>query len=199
MNHRPFTLIRADEPVDVADTEAASERPNKEYVTNAAGQPEFASVILTMDHMTDSDPFHVHQKVLYGTETADAALASIVQNYYKDANLSGSGLLVDAMIRLRDNPVGVVVAYVVPARFTDRFGGSIVQAVMSTRTLNALTASPEIGRGSSLVAMDRLVAMLYKAIPQVKGPNDSTIVAPLTVLEFDFTPQRRVPVDTEQE
>lgn len=137
------------------------EMPSLAYSRNARGVPEFASVVITLDHLFNSDPLHVKQKMVYSTETAEEALASLF-DYYGETSLLGLKSTRQILNELDSDPTHSIAIYLVPANMRDRKGGMIVQTVCSTAALHRLTNHPAFGDGSSLVAIDALTGFLAR-------------------------------------
>lgn len=134
--------------------------PSSAYPHNNRNQPEFASVILTLDHLIDSSGFHVHQKAVYSTETARQALTSLMKNYYPSLGASAPVLddaTFEVMKSLDEDPMNAIALYFVPVPIRDRRGGVIAQVILSNVCLQNLVAAPAFGNGSALLAMNALV------------------------------------------
>lgn len=132
--------------------------PHEAYPRNNRNQPEFGSVVITLDHLLDSDDFHVKQKVTYSTEQAHQALHSLF-HYYKDPrqDITNSEATFEVMLALRNNPDTSMALYFVPAETRDRKGGLIVQVVASMLALQRCVNAKSMGDGSALLGMNALV------------------------------------------
>lgn len=153
-----LSILKAARPY-VAPVQALEGEADPRYPRNNRNQPEFGSVILTLDHLLDNSSFHVHQKCVYSTETPAEALMSLMHDYYP--NLGGPKLAMDAatfeiLKQLDSNPSEAIALYFVPV-VVDRMGGSIVQVILGLTALQRLVAHPAFGNGSSLLAMNSLV------------------------------------------
>lgn len=159
----------------VAPVQAVEGEVDPRYPRNNRNQPEFGSVLLTLDHMVDSDGFHVHQKCVYSTETPSEALMSLMHDYYPKhggpaLNLDKSTF--EILKQMDASPEEAIALYFVPV-VTDRTGGTIVQVILSLLALQRLVAHPAYGNGSSLMAMNNLVtavmAIAARTAQQVGG------------------------------
>lgn len=143
--------------------EFPDEQPSDLYPKNIKAQPEFGSVLLTLDHLLtqNASRFHVHQKCVYSTETAAEALVSLIGTYYPKAQGLGPQMVdpstMEAVNELKKDPDNTVALYMVPREVSDRFGGPIVQVVASLIALQNLVAAPAWGDGSALLGMNALV------------------------------------------
>lgn len=188
-----FSLIktvpqRTDRYFGTKDAEAtaveqAFPTPDPRYVFNNKGQPIFASVLLTLDHLLDSDPLHVHQKCVYSTQMPDEALVALMKDYYQDSNLLTEPGTLDAILKLRASPDNCFALYFVPVTTTDRRGGMIAQVVMSTIALHRLMTHPAFGDGSDLLAIDRLVHACSTLAAKASQMNNGKL-PPLLVMEL---------------
>lgn len=133
--------------------------PDARYPRNAKGQPEFGSVILTLDHLVESSDIHYHQKAVYSTETAAEALLSLMHDYYPKLGapaLSMDKATFEILKQLDDSPDDSIALFFVPV-VRDRTGGLIVQVILSQIALQRLVTHPAYGNGSALLAMNELV------------------------------------------
>lgn len=167
--------------------------PHPDYPVNAMGQPEFASVILTMDHMLERDSFHCSQKAVYSTERPDEALVSLF-DYYREEELIRRSITREILLDLRNEPNATMAAYVVPAwkvaalaaerldlnivannpGAVQKAENNIVQVILSQQLLSRLTHHKDFGNGSSLMAMNNLVNFLGD---NLAGMPESRLVA----------------------
>lgn len=166
--------------------------PDPRYPRNNRNQPEFASVLLTLDHLMDASTLHVHQKCVYSTETAAEALLSLMHDYYP--SLGGPALSMDIstfeiLKQLDEDPINSIALFFVPV-VKDRKGGMIVQVILSVVALQNLVAHPAFGNGSSLLAMNALVdAVSNLALKTVQQTGQ---VPPLLLLQLQDQAADRV-------
>lgn len=133
--------------------------PDPRYPRNNRNQPEFGSVLLTLDHLLDSSDFHVKQKAVYSTETAAESLMSLMNEYYPSLGAplpNFDAATFEILKQLDESPLDSIALWFVPV-VKDRMGGMIVQVVLSNAALQRLVTHPAFGNGSSLLAMNALV------------------------------------------
>lgn len=145
--------------VDAAYKQGLQDRPQapedvKVNYLNANGDPEFASIHLTLDHMTGSG----HQKVVLDMGTAEDTLYELFDYYGERQRIMALPSTLNQIVEARLNPERGIFLYVVPSELaTDRFGGLIVQAVMSTVAWVELIKHPDYGNGSEWRTINKLV------------------------------------------
>jgi hypothetical protein len=137
------------------------ETPNADLPQNAAGEPEFASLILTIDHLTLRPGRHIHQKLVLSTQTAIAALSALADYYgqHDQVKHSEDFLEIVAASGRASDPVFV---YTTPEN---------VQIITSTPTWDGLVQSPAFGRTSSLVASQKLLELVAKVSAEAAERN----------------------------
>lgn len=133
--------------------------PDARYPRNNRGQVEFASVLLTLDHLLDSDPLHANQKAVYSTRTPAEMLIHLMNNVYHDTRdgFTNSPATFEILKQLDTDPDSSIALYFVPATTRDRTGGLIAQVVLSMVCLQRLVTHPKFGDGSACLAMNALV------------------------------------------
>lgn len=155
-----LSLLRAASAAAPVMTQPVQEgEPDARYPRNNRGQPEFAAVLLTLDHLLDSDPFHVNQKSVYTTRNPAEELIHLMNNVYQDnrSNFINSPATFEILKQLETDPDHSIALYFVPSTTRDRTGGMIAQVILSLPALQKLVLHPKFGDGSSLLAMNALV------------------------------------------
>lgn len=188
-----FNLLRGTRPYVAPRPIVNDGEADPRYPRNNRNQPEFGSVLLTLDHLlTNYRDHHVKIKAIYSTETAAESLLSLMHEYYP--KLGAPALAIKDMAtfeilkQLDDDPINSIALYFVPI-VVDRFGGSIAQVVLSQTALQRLVTHPAFGNGSSLVAMDALVgAVTSLAAATVKQTG---VLPELLLLQLQDAPEGR--------
>lgn len=188
-----LNVLHGSRPYVAPVAPASIGEPDPRYPRNNRNQPEFGSVILTLDHLISSSKDHnVHFKAVYSTQTAAEALLSLMHDYYP--SLGAPSLAINNMAtfeilkKLDENPSEAIALYFVPV-VVDRFGGNIVQVVLSPVALQRLTTHPAFGNGSALLAMDALVgAVQTLAAAAVKQTGE---LPPLLLMSLEDKPADR--------
>lgn len=152
---------------------------------------EYQSVVITLDHLLYRKDGHMTTKAVYSTEEAEQALLSLLR-YYGEADLAAVPSTLDIFIRGRSNKQGSVYLYVVPAGPTRSNGeanqGLIVQAVMSTETLQFLISHPYLGSGSFANAVKKLVDQILKTMGDLRDATNGSFPK-LTLLSYSEEPE----------
>lgn len=156
-----LSILKAARPMQQAYVPPAAldGEPDPRYPRNNRNQPEFGSVLLTLDHLVAADDLHVHQKAVYSTQTAAEALMSLMNEYYPSLGAPKPNLdaaTFEILKQLDEDPVNSIALWFVPV-VVDRRGGMIVQVVLSNAALQRLVTHPAFGNGSALLAMNALV------------------------------------------
>lgn len=161
-----FNLLRGTKkfvrPLPIVNDGEADPR----YPRNNRNQPEFGSVLLTLDHLIANDrDHHVRVKAVYSTETAAESLLSLMHDYYPQHGAPALAIkdmaTFEILKQLDDDPEHNIALYFVPV-VVDRTGGCITQVVLSQIALQNLVVHPAYGNGSSLLAMDALVGSVTR-------------------------------------
>jgi len=155
-----FNLLRGTKPYVAPQPIVSDGEADPRYVRNARNQPEFGSVLITLDHLiARGTDHHVRVKVVYSTETAAESLLSLKHGVpslpIKDMSTF------EILKQLDEDPANNIALYFVPV-VVDRQGGNIVQVVLSNIALQNLVVHPAFGAGSSLLAMDALVGAVTR-------------------------------------
>lgn len=148
---------------------------NKDYPRNEADQPEFASIVITVDSVGNNPELgdDVVQKIVLSTQDLISAISANAAYFGEPAllaNPSNARMLVEA--GRRENPVFV---YTTPREGT-------IQIITSTATWDMLVQHPLFGRSSNLLACDKLqglVATVQSDMQQFAGG-----FAPLLLLDL---------------
>lgn len=171
-------------------TLAASALAAALYPTNLDGTPEFGSILLTLDHLTNRADHHVVQKFVLSTELQDETLLALFR-YYKEEHLltraSTIKLLQEAA--KTDYPIYV---YTTPQN---------IQILASTAAWDTLVQSPDGGQGSALLAVDFITSHIARIHGELAERNGGEFV-PLILLSLGFlacepAPATPAPVDPE--
>lgn len=139
--------------------------------TNAAGHPEFASVVLTLDHLLYRDDAHVVQKAVYSTQTAEESLEALF-NYYNENHLRRRPDVVEMIGRGFNNEA--IYVYVLKS--------GVVQAVIGTPALR--TVIDEAGQGSFFLGVDWIIKTVADTAEQLKAQRNGEI-PPVSLLLFE--------------
>lgn len=169
-----------------------------DYPRNGNGDPEFGSVVLTLDHMLYRHPFHVVQKMVFSTQDSEEALLGLMEYYHEDhVKLMPSTL--DLLVRGRGNQEGSIYIYTVPVTNLPPHpghvpsgsvsGAVIVQAVLSTPAFYDLINHPDVGKGSSLLAVNWLVEAIVSFLEAQKVAQGAWPPLSLFQLEHGIRPQ----------
>jgi hypothetical protein len=180
-----LNILSASRPY-VAPVVAVEGEPDPRYPRNARNQPEFGSVLLTLDHLIGSSQDHnVHFKAVYSTQTPAEALLSLMHDYYPAHGAPGLAIkdmaTFEILKQLDDKPESAIALYFVPV-VVDRMGGNIVQVVLSMIALQRLIAHPAYGNGSALLGMDALVGAVGSIAKAATEQTGS--LPPLLLLEL---------------
>lgn len=179
-----LNILKAAQPFVQPVQTATEGEVDPRYPRNNRDQPEFGSVLLTLDHLLDNASFHVHQKVVYSTETPAEALMSLMHDYYPSLGAPAMGFdpaTFEILKQLDINPESNIALYFVPV-VVDRKGGLIVQVVLSLVALQRLVAHPAFGNGSSLLAMNALVGAVASLV--ARSVQQKGTVPPLLLMEL---------------
>lgn len=154
-----LSLLKAATAAPVLTQVIEEGEPDARYPRNNRGQPEFAAVLLTLDHLLDADNFHVNQKAVYTTRNPAEELIHLMNNVYNDqrASFINSPATFEILKQLETDPDHSIALYLVPSTTRDRTGGLIAQVILSMPALQKLVLHPKFGDGSSLLAMNALV------------------------------------------
>lgn len=131
-----------------------------DYPRNAADEPEFASIILTLDAVSNNPQLgdHVVQKFVLSTQDSVEALSNVA-GYFGEPDLlsrpANARLLMEA--GRRTNPVFV---YLTPRAGT-------TQIITSTPTWDMLVQHPSFGRTSALVTSEKMQQVIAQHISNV--------------------------------
>ena len=142
-----------------ADTAAKAQTSQFAYPTTMDGsQPEYGSVIITLDHLSAGRPGnpHVHNKFVFSTEDeVEAALANFA--YYGEATLGMNPIVIKTMGELftKDFPVLV---YNPSANPQQGFMGC-TQIILAMDTFIEAINHPDFGAGSILMTVERISGM----------------------------------------
>lgn len=172
--------------------------PGREYPKNSKGDPEFASVVLTLDHLLFADAHDVVQKFVYSTKDAEGTLLALI-DYYKESQIKLLPSTLDLLVQGRMNPEGSIYLYSVPltnlpatpGRIPSgqpNTGGVIVQVVMSTPAFYDLINHPDVGRGSALLAVNWLVETVTGFLEGLKKAKGAYPPLSLFQLEHGIRP-----------
>jgi len=161
-----FNLLRGTKPYVAPQPIVSDGEADPRYVRNARNQPEFGSVLITLDHLiARGTDHHVRVKVVYSTETAAESLLSLMHDYYPQHGAPSLPIkdmsTFEILKQLDEDPANNIALYFVPV-VVDRQGGNIVQVVLSNIALQNLVVHPAFGAGSSLLAMDALVGAVTR-------------------------------------
>lgn len=161
-----FNLIRGTKPFVPPAPIASDGEADPRYIRNARNQPEFGSVLITLDHLIARDnDHHVRVKCVYSTETAAESLLSLMHDYYPQHGAPSLPIkdmsTFEILKQLDEDPANSIALYFVPV-VVDRTGGMITQVILSNVALQNLVAHPAFGAGSALLAMDALVGSVLK-------------------------------------
>jgi hypothetical protein len=130
--------------------------PDKnDYPSNEKGEPEFASIVLTIDGVSNNPELgdNVVQKYVLSTQDPIEALVNIATYFGEPglfANPSNARILRES--GSHSDPVFI---YTTPREGT-------IQVITGTPTWDALVQHPKFGRTSALVATDKLVGIVAK-------------------------------------
>lgn len=158
--------------------------PAPVFRKNAKGQPEYDSIIITMDHLMENDTGHVNTKMVLSTEDAEAALFSLFDYYGERARISALTSTLDLLVQNRMSLEKGIFLYVVPSETRDRFGNLILQVVMSTNLFAALTRHPDFGDGSEFILIQKLTEHFAKILAAINKSNGGNF-PPLSYIGFE--------------
>lgn len=169
------------------------------YALNSNGDPEFSSVLLTLDHLLYAHPIHVVQKMVYSTMDVEGTLLALL-DYYKEPQVKLLPTTLDLLVQGRSNPEGTIYVYTVPVTNLPATPGRIpsgqpntgavkVEVVMSTPAFYDLINSPDIGKGSSLLAVNWIVEAVTGFLEGIKKAKGAFPPLSLFQLEHGIRPQ----------
>lgn len=130
---------------------------SKSYAQNSFGQPEFDTIILTIDEISGNPELGdivVQKFVLSSQDALDALVANAI--YFGQPNLLATPTH-GRLLRQSGEMSDPVFVYVTPREGT-------IQVIASMQTWNNLVSHPEIGDGSAMVATDKLQKIVADAI-----------------------------------
>lgn len=141
--------------------------------TNIDGVAEFASALITLDHLAAQGGDHVIQKMVYSTQYPEESLLALFE-YYNEPHINDMESTREIISRgFNSNAVYVYVT---------RHG--IVQMVMGTATLRLLIDRANFGEASMLTTVAALVGLVGSALETSKEKAGE--YPPLTLLEFSL-------------
>lgn len=172
--------------------------PAAPYSLNANGDPEFASVLLTLDHLLYAHPIHVVQKMVYSTMDVEGTLLALL-DYYQEPQVKLLPSTLDLLVQGRSNPEGTIYIYTVPVTNLPATPGRVpsgqpngavkVEVVMSTPAFYDLINSQDVGKGSSLMAVNWIVEAVSGFLEGIKKTKGAFPPLSLFQLERGIRPQ----------
>lgn len=157
--------------------------PPPSFRKNAKGQPEYASIILTLDHLMENTSGHVNTKMVLSTEDVETALHSLWEYYGETSSILSMKSTLDQMVEYRMAPDRGIFLYVTKD-VTDRFGGLRLEVVMSTDLFSALSMHPNFGDGSEFVLIQKLTEQFAQVLAVVNKSRGGEF-PPLTFLGLE--------------
>lgn len=151
------------------------------YPTNINGDPEFASILITIDHAFNAKKegligHHVIQKAVYSTQLATETLWSLF-DYYGDEKVQRASSTVEIIGR----------AYNRDAVFIYTTPNGLTQILMGTNTLDYLREHDKFGGGSFLMTVNRLVEGVRQLYEDVMNQGAKGIPPLSCVFASDLT------------
>ena len=195
MNRPEFDIAYAAASQAVADAKLAALAANATPVNtpddlprNIDGNPEFACVVLTFDHLTAKGDQHIRNKMLYSTETMPEAITNLL-DYYGIIPRAATELarwmeLIGEAAKAEYNG-GILVMYAErgnPNDANDR--GPVIEVLLSTPSYYDLIEHPDFGKGSSLLASDQIIRAVQNIL---SGPDPVPVLTYLKLVEADFS------------
>lgn len=124
--------------------------------TAAAVQPEFNSLVATIDHLSQINDGETRQKFVASTQSVTASLLALFA-YYGESAMMANERTIDLFTQAAQDE-NVVFVYRTPAN---------IQIVTDMETWNFACTDPALGNGSMLVATDALMQMTANAEGQI--------------------------------
>lgn len=142
---------------------------------NMNGTPEFASVLITLDHLRARDPDEgIHQKMVYSTQYPEDAVFSLF-DYYKEPQVK----TMPSTSEIISRGFGQRSVYV----YVNRHG--VVQLAMSTATLRDLIDYAGFGGDSMFMTVNALIAAAEQVLEAGYAAHGG-VYPPLSLMQFDF-------------
>lgn len=140
-------------------------QPTADYPANKDGTPEFASLVLTIDHLATREDHHVVQKMVLSTQTDIETLLALFA-YYGESHLTTNPKTIELLQQAGRSELAVFVYHT----------RENVQIVASTPTWDTLVQHPDFGKGSSLVATDALTQAVANLVGELRAANGGQVV-----------------------
>lgn len=132
---------------------------------NAQGDPEYASIVLTLDGSPPHDGEHIIQKSVKSTQTPEESVVALF-HYYNEGALSLRGDHLDMLHK--GAQTDTVYMYTPPTK------RGIVQIVIGSGAYRTLIDHKDFGRGSNFVADQKLIEVLARAAQAAEKQRGAT-------------------------
>lgn len=132
---------------------------------NANGDVEYASIVITLDGSPARDGEHIIQKSVKSTQTPEESVVALF-NYYGEGRLSLRG---DHLDMLHKGAQADTVYVYTPATKQ-----GIVQIILGSGAYRSLIDHADFGRGSNLVADEKLLEVIAGAHDAARKARGAT-------------------------
>lgn len=170
----------------------AAPSPQPDFKLNSQGQPEFASIVLRLDHLIHKDTGHVIIKSVLSSESAEDALRSLLDYYEETDAVFKMRSTVEQLYQARQSPEAGIFLYMPNA--TDASDQPFIEAIMSTSAFSLMVQHPDYGAGSEMVCVTKLIIAFQNILDAQKGSLGA--YPALTFLRLDRLLKEEVPPTT---